>query len=93
MNKATIILLSLILSSIVTLRAFAVDYVIVKNLNTVFKPTSPRQANSSCFFYPNNDFKCACRFSNNTIWVSKEITQIQGLSTKQQYGYIRNCAK
>ena len=37
--------------------AYAGEVYIVKNLNQIFKQTSPRYANATCFVYPNNDFK------------------------------------
>lgn len=72
--------------------AYAADVVINKDLKSFFRETPQRNANATCFMYPNNRYKCACRFSNNKkIWASGDISQIQGLSTGMKTGIIKEC--
>ncbi len=71
---------------------YAAEVVINKDLKSFFTETPQRTANATCFMYPNNQYKCACRFSNNKkIWASGEISQILGLSTGTKTGIIKEC--
>ena len=65
------------------------------DMNSFFKPADIRTANATCFMYPSGDFKCACRFSDNSkLWASKEIAKITGLSGgNPRYGIIDGCNK
>ncbi len=90
-NKIIFISLLLCLG---TTFAYAAEFVVNKDLNSFFKATPQKNANATCFMYPNNQYKCACRFSTNKkIWASKDPSLIQGLSTGMKSGIIEECSK
>lgn len=68
------------------------EVIIEKNIDNILQPASARLANATCFIYPGNDYKCACRFSDNSVlWASKEISQIKGITKDVLYGNIEMC--
>lgn len=74
--------------------AYAVEFIINKDLNSFFTETSQKVANATCFMYPDNQYKCACRFSTNKkIWASADPSLIQGLSIGMKTGIIEECRK
>ncbi len=89
LNKSILILLICLgISSV-----YAANVIINKDLNSFFTETPQRNANATCFMYPNNQYKCTCRFSNNQkIWASGDILQIKGLSTGMKSGIIKDCS-
>ena len=77
---------------IVSCPVFSTEYYVVNNLDTVFKPTKPNNANAICFFYQGNKYKCICNECNNLkIWTSGDISKIKGFSVDKIYGTIEDC--
>lgn len=73
--------------------AYAGEVFVNKNINSFFKETSTRTANATCFMYPKNQFKCACRFSDNSkLWASAPMSEIQGMTIETKHGVIEACS-